>query len=126
MRESNPNKRWTPEHYEKFQQYWAEKRQREGRPPSKRSKAGQAIDERRGSTVAPKLNSRGVPYKRGPYAVGKNKKAPPPPDRTRDAIVFLKQAETALLEKFRSGRMKRVDRVTLYALLALDALTGGP
>ena len=42
----------------------------------------------------------------------------------RDAIILLKQAERSSLEDIRRGRIKQLNRVSLYASLALRSLTG--
>jgi hypothetical protein len=44
----------------------------------------------------------------------------------RDAVVYLKQAEFAVGERMRTAKRPRLSRPELYALLALDALAGGP
>jgi len=42
---------------------------------------------------------------------------------TRDAIVYLCHAKTAMTEELRSGKSKHLSKSNLYALLALESLT---
>jgi hypothetical protein len=40
----------------------------------------------------------------------------------KDAVVYLRHAETAMTESLRAGRIKKLDRAHLLALLALSVL----
>lgn len=42
----------------------------------------------------------------------------------RDAITFLKKMEIEIAKRMSLERARRIDRASLYGLLALDALTG--
>lgn len=43
---------------------------------------------------------------------------------TRDAIVFLKQAEASIMERIRAGTIRRPDNAHLLAMQALNILQG--